>query len=440
MTETARAGTLHVRGLTVARGNRVVVDDVSLEVPPGEVTALLGPNGAGKSSLVLAVGGVLRPLAARSRSAKRTSHAPGPRRSARPASRSCPRAAPAAGAAVEDNLRVATYTLPRGEARAAREKALDLFPELRSGLGSQARLLSGGEQQMVVLAQALVSRPKVVLIDELSLGLAPVVVSRLIPTLRRVCEAGAGVLLIEQFATGRARARQPRVRDERRRDRVLGQRERAAREARAAPLGLPAARDRQGRGERAGVTVTAIDHILVLSDDIDATRDFYCRALGLTVGPRPPLEFPGYWLFGEDGPCVHIADRAVYNERARRLGLGTAGRRGREIDHVASFRATDYGEAAARLEAPDRGDSQCRPAGRCASSSSAIPAGSGSRSTWSSATARSRRADSARGGDARRGRDGGRRVGRSRPARPGRGPRAQRGGRHLRLRLPLPAR
>jgi catechol 2,3-dioxygenase-like lactoylglutathione lyase family enzyme len=98
------------------------------------------------------------------------------------------------------------------------------------------------------------------------------------------------------------------------------------------------------------VTVTAIDHILVLSDDIDATRDFYCRALGLTVGPRPPLEFPGYWLFGADGPCVHIADRVVYNERARDLGLGTAdeGVPGR-IDHVA-FAATDYSAAAERLE------------------------------------------------------------------------------------------
>ena len=98
------------------------------------------------------------------------------------------------------------------------------------------------------------------------------------------------------------------------------------------------------------MTITAIDHILLLSDDIDATRDFYCSALGLTVGARPPLEFPGYWLFGEEGPCLHIADRRVYNERARRLGLGTAdeGVAGL-IDHVA-FAATDYAEAAERLE------------------------------------------------------------------------------------------
>jgi branched-chain amino acid transport system ATP-binding protein len=79
--------------------------------------------------------------------------------------------------------------------------ALEMFPELKQRLETRARSLSGGEQQMVVLAQALVSKPKFILIDELSLGLAPVVVKRLIPTIRTVAEAGVGVLLIEQFAT-----------------------------------------------------------------------------------------------------------------------------------------------------------------------------------------------------------------------------------------------
>ena len=76
-----------------------------------------------------------------------------------------------------------------------------MFPELQKRLAAPARALSGGEQQMVVLAQALVSQPRYILIDELSLGLAPVVVNRLIPTIRDVAESGIGVLLIEQFVT-----------------------------------------------------------------------------------------------------------------------------------------------------------------------------------------------------------------------------------------------
>jgi len=194
--------TLHVSGLSVARGSRVVVNDVTIDVAPGEVTALLGPNGAGKSSLVLALGGVLRPvggtvsLGELDLTRKRPEWIRAQGLAIVPEGR---RLLPALS--VEDNLRVATFTLSRAEAKAGRERALTLFPELEKRLGSPARLLSGGEQQMVVLAQALVSRPKVVVIDELSLGLAPVVVARLIPTLRAVADAGTGILLIEQFAT-----------------------------------------------------------------------------------------------------------------------------------------------------------------------------------------------------------------------------------------------
>jgi branched-chain amino acid transport system ATP-binding protein len=102
---------------------------------------------------------------------------------------------------VEDNIRVATYTMSRDEAQAGQRRALELFPELEKRLQAPARQLSGGEQQMVVLAQAMVSRPAFVIIDELSLGLAPVVVQRLIPTISDIATSGAGVLLIEQFAT-----------------------------------------------------------------------------------------------------------------------------------------------------------------------------------------------------------------------------------------------
>jgi branched-chain amino acid transport system ATP-binding protein len=198
----ATAEALQLEGMTVARGGREVVTDVSLEIPPGEVTALLGPNGAGKSSLVLAVAGVLPVEDGSVRLGER--ELTGRR----------PEKVRAAGVAVvpegrrllpdltvEDNLQVATYSLPQLVARERRAYALELFPELQARLDAKGRSLSGGEQQMVVLAQALVSQPKFILIDELSLGLAPVVLKRLIPTIRTVAESGVGVLLIEQFAT-----------------------------------------------------------------------------------------------------------------------------------------------------------------------------------------------------------------------------------------------
>ncbi len=100
---------------------------------------------------------------------------------------------------VEENLRVATYSLGREEAKTGIQYATELFPHLETRWKAVARTLSGGEQQMVVLAQALVSRPKFVLVDELSLGLAPVVVQRLIPALQEAASQGVGVLLIEQF-------------------------------------------------------------------------------------------------------------------------------------------------------------------------------------------------------------------------------------------------
>ena len=194
--------TLTLGGLTVERGGRPVVRDVTITVPAGEVTAVLGPNGAGKSSMVLAVGGVLRP---RLGSVSLDGTELASRR---------PEKIRAAGVAivpegrrlladltVDDNIRVATYAMSKQAAADSRARALELFPSLQPRINVPARSLSGGEQQMVVLAQALVSQPKFILIDELSLGLAPVVVTRLVPVIRAMVESGIGVLLIEQFAT-----------------------------------------------------------------------------------------------------------------------------------------------------------------------------------------------------------------------------------------------
>jgi branched-chain amino acid transport system ATP-binding protein len=201
VTETSTGVALRLEELSVPRGARTVVRDVSLDVAAGEVTTLLGANGAGKSTLVLAVGGMLRPSGGRVLFGDAD------------LTRARPEAIRAAGVAVvpegrrllpeltvEDNLRVATYTLSRNERRRRIGYALELFPLLEARWKAPSRLISGGEQQMVVLAQALVSNPKILIVDELSLGLAPIVVKNLVPTLEEVARSGVGILLIEQFA------------------------------------------------------------------------------------------------------------------------------------------------------------------------------------------------------------------------------------------------
>jgi branched-chain amino acid transport system ATP-binding protein len=193
---------LSLRDVSVARGGRLVARNVSIEIPAGEVTALLGPNGAGKSSLVLAVGGVLKPVSGSVTLDGRDLTRARPERIRRAGVAIVPEGRRLLGElTVDDNIRVATYSLSREAARARRARALELFPELEKRLSNPARALSGGEQQMVVLAQALVTEPRYVIIDELSLGLAPVVVQRLMPTIREIAKSGIGVLLIEQFAT-----------------------------------------------------------------------------------------------------------------------------------------------------------------------------------------------------------------------------------------------
>ena len=193
---------LEVRGLHVTRGGKPVVHGVDLDVAPGEIVALLGPNGAGKSSTVLALAGAI----ARTRGSVRLGSLSLDGLSADAVRRSglaiVPEGHQLLGAlSVRDNLLAAALALPRREVDAALARVLAILPELAERLEQPGRSLSGGQKQMVCIAQALIVSPKVLVIDELSLGLAPLVVHRLADVVRASAEQGVGVLLIEQFTT-----------------------------------------------------------------------------------------------------------------------------------------------------------------------------------------------------------------------------------------------
>ena len=248
------ADPLLIEGLNVARGGRPVLHDVTLSIPCRRGHGAPRPERR-------------RQVDARPRGGRRSASA---RRAASmldgdDLTKRRPEKVRASGLAVvpegrrllpvltvEDNLRVATYALGRAEAKAGIARALELFPELEKRWTIQARSLSGGEQQMVVLAQALVSSPKFILVDELSLGLAPVVVKRLVPALEQVAQTGVGVLLIEQFAHVALGAREQGIRARRRSGSIRRHVAEAQGRARAAALRLspPRLAPRAARAER----------------------------------------------------------------------------------------------------------------------------------------------------------------------------------------------
>lgn len=185
---------LVVNDLVVNRAGLPVVRGASLRVEPASVTVLLGANGAGKTTLLEALSGV-------------TPHAGGTVALAdEQVERLRPGARARRGLAHVEQGRTVFRTLTTEEnLRAARRdadpaQAFALFRELEKRRHIGAGLLSGGEQQMLVIARALLTRPKVLMIDEMSAGLAPVVVNRLMAAVRKLADAGLAVLLVEQFA------------------------------------------------------------------------------------------------------------------------------------------------------------------------------------------------------------------------------------------------
>ena len=193
---------LKVSNLFVARGGRPVLRDVSISVPPGEITALLGANGAGKSTLVLTIAGILPTLSGNiSCDGVQLLGQPPDTVRRRGVALVLEGHPVLTGLSVRDNLAAAAMMHPRRDAEREIEAALEIFPEVRGRLSIAAQLLSGGQKQMVVIAQAMISRPRYLLIDELSFGLAPAIVNRLAETIKAIAQRGVGVLLIEQFTT-----------------------------------------------------------------------------------------------------------------------------------------------------------------------------------------------------------------------------------------------
>jgi branched-chain amino acid transport system ATP-binding protein len=200
---TATAGhSLTVTNLSAGYRGIAVVRELSLRVGPGEVVALLGPNGAGKTTTLETIAGLHRPI---SGTVEVSGHSVGGRPAhalARTGLALVPEGrALFPGLTVREHLRLAAGgRLAGGRGAAAREdELLEMLPELRKCLTRKAGLLSGGEQQMLAVGRALVTRPGLLLVDEMSLGLAPVIVERLLPILRRVAtEFGTSVLFVEQ--------------------------------------------------------------------------------------------------------------------------------------------------------------------------------------------------------------------------------------------------
>jgi len=191
---------LDIAGLSAGYGKIGVLHGVDLRVGRAEIVALLGPNGAGKTTLLRAVSGLLPTTAGTVTFGGRNMRDAGPRATLR------------AGLAhvieghriftqlsVIDNLLLAAYDLPRGERRARVDEALGLFPEIAAKRHDRGGALSGGQQQMLAVAQGLVRRPRLLMLDEPSAGLSPLLVDRVLSVAARLRETGASVLLVEQL-------------------------------------------------------------------------------------------------------------------------------------------------------------------------------------------------------------------------------------------------
>jgi branched-chain amino acid transport system ATP-binding protein len=190
---------LQVTGLSAGYGNISVLNGIDLTIGAGEIVALLGPNGAGKSTLLKAISGLL-PRTGQIRFAGQDISGAGPRDTVRAGLVHVVEGHRVFNSlSVFDNLLLAGYGMPRHELAVQVEEALAFFPEIAARRTDRAVTLSGGQAQMLAVAQGLVRRPRLLMLDEPSAGLSPVLVDRVLTTLETLRKSGMAVLLVEQL-------------------------------------------------------------------------------------------------------------------------------------------------------------------------------------------------------------------------------------------------
>lgn len=193
------SATLTVDRLSAGYGDTQVLWEVSLRIEPGEIVALIGSNGAGKSSLLGAISGLVGMRGGQVRYGELDLTGRSPDRIVAAGIVQVPQGRRLFGSlTVRENLLMGAYLRRDGEIASDLERVLDLLPRLRERYEYLAGRLSGGEQQMVAIARGLMARPQVLLIDEMSLGLAPVLVDQLLDILREINARGVALLLVEQ--------------------------------------------------------------------------------------------------------------------------------------------------------------------------------------------------------------------------------------------------
>ncbi len=192
---------LEVKNLSVHYSKIIALSDINISIEKGQIVSLVGANGAGKTTLLKTISGLVRPIVGSISFNEEDITDAAPNRRVRSGIAQVPEGRGLFGVlSVEDNLLLGAYTRSKSEASEELENIYTRFPILKEKRDQYAGTLSGGQQQMVAVGRALMSRPKLLLLDEPSMGLAPVIVDEIFDTIRELNRSGTTIFIVEQNA------------------------------------------------------------------------------------------------------------------------------------------------------------------------------------------------------------------------------------------------